>query len=267
VLGGDTAATGNSIILVLPSWKLPNCGKILPESGKFYEGRFYQLSVKYYQIEVIMGFLRFLFTERQQRLLSAILLRPEREWTLSDLLERGGSGHGSTQQFVKNLLEAGVVEQIIDRKRRRFKANTRHPIYAELASICRKTFGIRDVVAEALTPFYDRITEAFIFGSVAKGTEGPDSDIDVLVVGNVRPSHLLSLKKSLEEGLCREIHFNVYDQEEWESLRTDDPIVKAIANGPRLQLSTRSVSKFGNNTGPGGDEAHGAGGEPVPQNG
>lgn len=187
-----------------------------------------------------MSSLRFLFTPRQQRLLAALLLHPERAWSLSDLLEQGGSGHSGTQQFVKDLLEAGLIREVLERKRRKFLANTRHPIFPELASICRKTFGVRDIVLRALEPFQSRITEAFIFGSVAKGTEGPKSDVDVMVIGEVRPSQLLSAQKMLEESLGREVHFNVYDLQEWQQLQADDPIIKAIANGPKLELITPS---------------------------
>lgn len=203
-----------------------------------------------------MHSLRFLFTERQQRLLAALLLRPEQDWSLSELLERGGSGHGSTQHFLKTLLDAGVIEQVQDRKRRRFRANTRHPIYPELASICRKTFGLRDVVAGALQPFAEHITQAFIFGSMAKGTEGAQSDVDVMVVGQVRPSQLLSAQKSLEDCLGREVHFNVYDQQEWETLQVDDPVIAAIAHGPKLDLITPSLPEPGDHPRP---DSHAAG--------
>jgi predicted nucleotidyltransferase len=187
-----------------------------------------------------MNALRFLFTDRQQRLLAALLLHPERAWSLSDLLEQGGRGHSGTQQFVKNLLEAGLIQEVLDRKRRKFLANTQHPIFPELASICRKTFGVRDVVLNALEPFRCGITEAFIFGSVAKGTEGPKSDVDIMVIGDVRPSQLLSAQKALEESLGREVHFNVYDKQEWQQLQADDPIISAIAHGPKLELITSS---------------------------
>lgn len=201
-----------------------------------------------------MNALRFLLTERQQRLLAALLLRPEREWSLSDLLEAGAPGHGSTQQFLKNLLDAGIVVSVQDRRRRRYRANIRHPIYPELASICRKTFGVKDVVAEALAPFRERIAEAFIFGSVAKGTEGPASDIDVMVVGDLRPSQLLSTQKSLESTLGREVHFNVYDRQEWEELKSGDPIISAIDHGPKLELITaKGIPELGGDARPDSD--------------
>jgi hypothetical protein len=56
-------------------------------------------------------------------------------------------------------------------------------IFQELAGILRKTSRLADVVAEALEPLSKHIDVAFIFGSVARGVEGPASDIDVLIIG------------------------------------------------------------------------------------
>jgi hypothetical protein len=55
-----------------------------------------------------------------------------------------------TQNYVKSLLEAGILESSEVRWRPRYRANTRHIIYPEFSNICRKAFGIRDVIAESL---------------------------------------------------------------------------------------------------------------------
>jgi len=40
------------------------------------------------------------------------------------------------------------------------------------------------VVAEALEPITDRIESAFIFGSLARGTETQGSDIDLMIIAS-----------------------------------------------------------------------------------
>ena len=185
-----------------------------------------------------MNNLKFLLTERQQRILATLLLRPERDFSLAELIDAAGAGgHGSTQNYVKSLLEGGVIESFEVRFRQRYRANTKHPIYPELAAICRKTFGIRDVISEALKlvePFNK--TTAFIFGSVARGEERPDSDIDVMVIGDADIMKIYAMASDLEKRLGREVHFNVYDNQEWEHLVATDPVVAAIDSGPRIEL-------------------------------
>jgi len=186
-----------------------------------------------------MTTLQFLLTERQQRILATVLLRPERDFSLAELIEAAGArGHGSTQNYVRKLVDAGVIESFEVRFRPRYRANMRHVIYSELASICRKTFGIRDVVAEALLQVVEPLNkpQAFIFGSVARGEERPDSDIDVMVIGDVEVMKLHAMAAELEKRLGRYVHLNIYGPAEWNELVATDPVVAAIASGPRMEL-------------------------------
>jgi predicted nucleotidyltransferase len=184
-----------------------------------------------------MNTLKFLLTERQQKLLAALLLRPERSFSLAELIEIAGPGHGSTQNAVKSFVEAGIVETWQERFRPRYRANTRHVIYPELANICRKTWGIADVIAAGLRDV-ERFNKlrAFIFGSIATGTERPDSDIDVALIGHVNPIEALAKARALEERLGRYVHLNVYDPDEWQKLLDTDPVIQSIANGPIIEL-------------------------------
>lgn len=184
-----------------------------------------------------MDSLQFLLTERQQRILATVLLRPEKDFSLAELIDAAGAGgHGSTQNYVKLLVMSGVVESFEVRRRPRYRANSKHPIHVELASICRKTFGIRDVIAQALRSVAPRNTHAFIFGSVARGEERPNSDIDVMVIGDIDIMKIYATASDVEKRLGREVHFKVYDNQEWEHLVATDPVVAAIAAGPRIDL-------------------------------
>ena len=186
-----------------------------------------------------MTTLQFLLTERQQRILATVLLRPERDFSLAELIEAAGAGgHGSTQNYVKKLVDAGVIESFEVRFWPRYRANMRHVIYSELASICRKTFGIRDVLAEALLQVVEPLNkpQAFIFGSVARGEERPDSDIDVMVIGDVEFMKLHAMAAELEKRLGRYVHLNIYGTAEWNELVATDAVVGAIASGPRMEL-------------------------------
>ena len=45
-----------------------------------------------------------------------------------------------------------------------YQANSNNPIFNELKSIVRKTFGVADVIRESLAPIRNKIRVAFIFG-------------------------------------------------------------------------------------------------------
>ena len=121
-------------------------------------------------------------------------------------------------------------------RQRSIRANTEFFLYPELRIIALKTFGLIEPVREALQTYADRIEEAFIFGSVVKGTDTGKSDIDVIVVGAVPQLELFEAASRLQQQLGRVVQFNVYAPEEWRDLVKNDPVVSQIAGGPKLQV-------------------------------
>ena len=70
------------------------------------------------------------------------------------------------------LLGAGgllTVEHVGNQKR--YRANPDAPIHDELVSIVRKTFGLATPLQDALSPLAGQIHAAFVYGSVAKGSD------------------------------------------------------------------------------------------------
>jgi uncharacterized protein len=179
----------------------------------------------------------FLFTPTVQRTLAAVLVNPERSFTLQDLLRKAATGRGSAQQQIDRLVAAGVlVEEPRRGRQRSIRANTEYFLYAELRSIALKTFGLMEPIGQALQAHAARIEEAFIFGSVVKGTDTGQSDIDVMVVGNVLPLDLFEIAGELRQSLGRAVQFHSYEPTEWRDLVKNDPVVSQIVNGPRLQV-------------------------------
>jgi len=179
----------------------------------------------------------FLFTPTVQRVLGAVLARPEQSFTLQELLRQAATGRGSTQQQIDRLVAAGVLIDEPRRGRQRsIRANTEYFLYSELRSIALKTFGLAEPVRDALQPFADRIEQAFIFGSVVKGTDTARSDVDVMIIGAVPQLELYEAANQLQQKLGRVVQFNVYEPAEWRDLILNDPVVSHIINGPTLQV-------------------------------
>jgi len=177
----------------------------------------------------------FLFTDRQKRLLAALLLHPERSYSVAELRKIAGPGRGATSNIIDAMHNAGLVQEQRVGNQRRLSANVDHPIYPELRSICRKTFGVTEPVREALAAVPGEIDFAFIFGSVATGKERPDSDIDLFVVGGFDYLGLTESVARLEKELGREIHVNAYGRDEWRALASDT-VVGSIVRGPKLMV-------------------------------
>ena len=176
-----------------------------------------------------------MFSERQQKMLRALLLHPRRDFGTNELIAIGGPGVGAGRNVIRALTEAGVVVATKRRNQIVYSINTDSPVYEELRSIMRKTFGIADVVADELSPFRERISEAFVFGSIARGTERPESDVDLLIVGDVELFELAPALARLEAIFARPVDPKIYSHEELQRL-SGDRVVRAILQGDRIRV-------------------------------
>ncbi|MDP6451352.1 MAG: nucleotidyltransferase domain-containing protein, partial [Lentisphaeria bacterium] len=84
--------------------------------------------------------------------------------------------------------------------------DSRCPIYAELAAIFRKTIGLASLLSDALSGLAGKIDMAFVFGSMASGTQKPASDVDVCVVGDISMLDVVKALSPVQTTLGREIN-------------------------------------------------------------
>ena len=61
----------------------------------------------------------------------------------------------------------------------------------------------------------NEIETSFIFGSIAKNKENVDSDIDLVLIGEVDQDELIKKVSALESELNREINYHIYKKEEF----------------------------------------------------
>lgn len=182
-----------------------------------------------------MSSIDFLLSERQQKILSALILHEGVPHSVSDLIRLAGPGHGATQRILDALEAAGIVTKSSRGNQRLYVINREHPIYPELRSICLKTFGLGEVIARELEPFGAKIERAFVFGSLAKGEARPDSDVDLMVVGNVDFFELGEVLERLKEQLGRDIDLNLHSPEEWDALQADR-VIRSINEERKIRV-------------------------------
>jgi len=156
-----------------------------------------------------------------QRILAATVLHPEREWYMSDLAAHLGVGSSSLQRTLAKLTLAGILSRRASGNRVYYRCDPTCPILGELASILTKTVGIAEPLREALAPFSKAIRVAFIHGSVAEARESSESDVDVIVVGDVSGPDLAFALRSPQDRLGREVNFTRYTPKEFRSKFAD----------------------------------------------
>ena len=124
-----------------------------------------------------------LFPEYRRRVLGLLLLRPDEALHGREIARRTGLAAGTITRELTRLAEVGLLKREKRGNQQLYSADTAGPIFAELASILRKTSGMADVLIEALAPLAPKLRLAFVFGSVALGRETAGSDADLILVG------------------------------------------------------------------------------------
>lgn len=150
------------------------------------------------------------FGAYRRQVLGLLLLHPDESFHLREIARATNTQPGTLRRELAQLADAGVLSREKVGNLVRYKADPACPIYDELRGILKKTAGVADVLREGLASLSDKISVAFVYGSVASGAERRSSDIDVMVVGSASFEEVVGALHSSQEELRREINPNVY---------------------------------------------------------
>jgi DNA-binding transcriptional ArsR family regulator len=159
--------------------------------------------------------LKALFPKTRQAILAVTLTHPEKWCYLAEMARRLGVPSSSLQRELAALVEAGILKRRRDGNRVYFQPDADCPFMPELQGLFVKTAGLVDVLREALAPLGDRIRWAFVYGSMARGQEKSDSDVDLMVIGDVGLSDVSPFLRSARQRLNREVTPTVYSTAEF----------------------------------------------------
>lgn len=180
--------------------------------------------------------LQALFPETRRTLLVGFFRDPDRRFYLREIVRLANKGQGGVQRELANLVQAGVLIRIDEHGRSYYGANRSSPIFAEIHALITKTAGAPVVLGRALAPLKS-ITVALIFGSVARGDERADSDIDVAVVGDVSFRAVTAALRDAQHQLAREVNPVVLTVRELRSRWVrGDPFIREMLGGAKTYL-------------------------------
>jgi uncharacterized protein len=126
---------------------------------------------------------------------------------LREMQRQTGFAVGTVRQDAEKLVRMGLVMRRKDGNRVYYSANELHPLAGDIRQLVLKTVGLTDVLADALAD--DSIHFAIVFGSVAAGTADAESDIDLLIIGEIGLRKLSELLAGIGDRLGREINPHV----------------------------------------------------------
>lgn len=199
---------------------IPNLGIIIPIMGiNIYDNKLSS----------------YLFNKTSRNLLALFYGHSDESFYVNQILQKVGGGSGAVQRELKLMTEAGIITRERKGNIVFYQANGKSPVFNELKSIVRKTFGVADVLKEVLEPLAEKIRVAFVFGSVASSTENKASDLDLMIIGDITFDEVLSCISQAEKTIQREINPVVYPVAEFrQKLQTDNHFVKTVLESKKI---------------------------------
>jgi uncharacterized protein len=178
-----------------------------------------------------------LFSKTRQGVLKATFLQSDRWWYLSELAQHLEVRPSTLQAELPDLENAEFLVSKKDGNRIYYKANPDFSLFHELQQILIKTVGLQDVLINLLQPFKKKITSAFVYGSIARGEEVSISDVDLMIIGDVKLSDLTKRLKQAEKEIEKPINPTVYRREEFaKQIQTNNNFVTNVFKSKKLFL-------------------------------
>lgn len=168
-------------------------------------------------------------------MLGLLFGHPDESFYLRQIARHAGLGMGTVQREMEALAGAGIVVKSRDGHLVHYRVNRDLSVYEDLRALVSKTAGLADVVRNGLAPLSDRITLAFVFGSLATGSVQKGSDVDLMIVGGVTLAETVAALQSAQGVLGREINPSVYTAEEFRTKTlSGNHFLKNVLQSPKL---------------------------------
>jgi predicted nucleotidyltransferase len=178
-----------------------------------------------------------LFTATREAILCATMMHFQRWWYLSDLARHLRLRPSSLQRELRSLVDGGVLRKRTEGNRVYYQANPKCSYFSELRGIIIKTAGLVDVLREMLKEFQKDIDWAFVYGSIAKAEDRSDSDVDLMIIGNLGLSDLAVKLAKAENKIGREINPTIYSRKEVvKKVKEEHHFIKTVLSEDKILL-------------------------------
>jgi predicted nucleotidyltransferase len=177
-----------------------------------------------------------LFSKVQQRVLALIFGQSDRSFYTSEIMRNVQSGVGAVERELSKLERSGLVSVERIGNQKHYRANHAAPIFEELRGLVEKTIGLAEPIKKSFQPYVGKIKCAFVYGSVARGTDTARSDIDLMVIGyNLNYSDLYTAAQNTEITLGRKLSPLFLSPRDWHRKSSDKgSVFNKIGRSPKI---------------------------------
>ncbi len=148
-------------------------------------------------------------------ILMRLFLNPKQRAYLRELSGDFSASPSVIKEELKNLSDAGLLEQIKNGRQIFYKANKKHPLFPELHSMVKKALGM-DKILDSIINRLGKLELALLIGDYAQGKD--TGIIDLVLVGDIDQLNLIDLVKKTERYIGRKIRTLVLSKDEYKGL-------------------------------------------------
>jgi hypothetical protein len=149
------------------------------------------------------------------KLLLKLFLNSDNKAYLRGLEEEFQESTNGIRMELNRFEQVGMITSDIEGNKKYFRANKKHPLFADIQSIIKKHIGIDSIIENVLSKLGE-IEEVYLTGDFAKGINA--NIIDLEMVGIVDENYLITLIKKVEPLIKRKVRYIIYSTEEYAKL-------------------------------------------------
>jgi hypothetical protein len=146
------------------------------------------------------------------KLLLKFFLNSKNSAYLRNLEAEFGESSNGIRIELNKFEKAGLLSTSADGNKKRFTANTNHPLFEDIRSILLKYTGL-DKIVEQVIGKLGNVEAVYLVGELAKGLDSPI--IDLVFVGDINKTYLLNLTEKAEKLIQKKVRFLIYSSAEF----------------------------------------------------
>jgi len=179
---------------------------------------------------------KLLRSKTRTKILTIFLMNPEKEMYIREVTKALNENINAVRRELSNLEQIGLLVSNTKGNMKYYTVNKDFPIYHELTSIIMKTEGISKILKNYLHNI-GKIKVAFIYGSFASGEANAESDVDILIVGDLVEDELIQEIAKIEKKLFRDINYVLLSEDEFKTrVENEDPFVGHVLEEPKIMI-------------------------------
>lgn len=172
----------------------------------------------------------------RNKILNFFFLNESRSVYINELARLIEKDPKNVHRMLVKLEEEGILISEFKGKERFFFSHKTHPLYKGYKQIFLQTAGIETILRSELKKIQN-LEESYLFGSYAEGRYGPESDIDLLLIGRHSAIEAEKTLFAVQKQIAREISTIHMKPEEFKKRRTNgDQFIGTVFAGKVIKL-------------------------------